>query len=169
VAEELRQQWQALLREARDASEILAAGGAYDGFTLRLQAIGQQYRLVRVKYAVPLQLGEHRALGLAVYEACNALYAADAEWKKERQAASDLAIAQANADRYKGIAAPTMVERANAQQTQEALRAAQQQYEQAKGRLASQREAIARLVGQATRVAEEDKARSPVTATTKTQ
>jgi hypothetical protein len=168
VVEELRHQWLGLLREARGGSEILAGGGLYDVFAQRLQAIGQQYRLIRTRYAALLQQGEHRALGMAVYEACIALHAADAEWQKEQQAASDLAIAQAAADRYKGIAAPTMVDRANAGQAQAGLLVAQQRYEQAKGRLASQREVIARLIGQASRVAGEDKTASPVTATTKT-
>ena len=149
LSEEFRQQLHGLLENASGASEMLAAG-SYDAFALRLRAITQQIQSIRVKYAVPFQNGEHNVLGTAVTEACSTLYAAEAEWKKERRAASDLASAQEAVDYMSRIGDPS-------QQSEEALKIAQQQSAQAKMRLAGSRESVTRLMAQAMKAARDDR------------
>jgi hypothetical protein len=148
LSEEVRQHLRALLENVRGASELLAAG-SYNVFALRVQAITQQSDSIRLKYAVPLRNGDHKGLGTTVVEASSALYAADADWRKERRAASDLASAQDAVDWSRRIGTPTQSQR-------EGLEAAQRQYEQAKMRLAASKESVTRLMTQAMKAARDD-------------
>jgi hypothetical protein len=148
LSEELGQRFRALLENARGVSEMLAAG-PYDGFALRVWAIAQQIQSIRAKYAVPLRNGDHKLLGAAVSEACSALYAAGADWKKEQRAAADLASAQKAAAWTRATGTTTLTQL-------EALRIAQQQYEQAKMQLATSKESVSRLMAHAMKVARGD-------------
>ena len=148
LSEEVRQHLRALLENVRSAAELLAAG-SYNAFALRVQAITQQSDSIRLKYAVPLRNGDHKGLGTTVVEASSALYAADADWRKERQAASDLASAQDAVDWSRRIGTPTQSQR-------EGLEAAQRQYEQAKMRLAASKESVTRLMTQTMKAARDD-------------
>jgi len=159
LGEELRRHWHALLLETRNARDLLTGGAMYDEFNARIQGVGQQYKKMRVTYALPIQFGDHERLGRAVYDACNTLFAAEAKWKEERSAAADLAAARARADRYKGPAASTLLDRANAEQAQGALRAAERGHEQARGRLIAEIQGVERVLRLAMEAAEQDMAR----------
>jgi hypothetical protein len=153
LSKELREQWLTLLENARSAHEIFASSAPNEDLSLRLEAMGRQFQSIRLKYARQLQMGEHRALGMAVYAAYAALTAAGPDWQKERQAASDLGAMQATADRYTSIRRPSAMDRANADDSMRRLRGAQQEYEQVKVQLAAKRDSVARLISEAVRVA----------------
>jgi len=159
LSEALRQQLHVLLESVRDASEIFGSGGSYDAFSLRLTAIRQQSQSMRVTYTLPLQMGEHETLDATVLEACAALDTVDLDWKKEREAAKNLATAQARTKSYRR-ANLTLLDRANAEESEPRLRAAEQEYDQAKTQLAAKRDPIARLVSEAVRVAKDDQAQA---------
>lgn len=153
LSPEFRQQLLSLLETARGVYEILAAGSSYDAFALRMTEIRQQIQSINVEYALPFQMGDHKALVTSVSEACAALYAVETDWKKEREAANNLATTQATAERYRSIRHPSAMDRANAGETEQWLRNVQQEYEQAKAQLAAKRDSVARLMSDAVRVA----------------
>lgn len=156
LSPELRQKLDGLLETARGAYEISATGNSYDAFALRLTEIRQQIHSINAKYALPLQMGAHKALVTSVSEACNALYAVEPDWKKEREAANNLATAQATAQRYRSIRYPSAMDRANADESTRRLRDAQHEYEQVKAQLVAKRDSIARLMSEAVRIAKDD-------------
>lgn len=137
----------ALLADARSASTTLRAGSSYDEFALSMGAIGSRIQSIRSQYAVPLNRGDHKALGVAISDACTTLYAAESEWKLERQAAKEVAEARARVDR----ATPWQAEGFEAR-----LKKAQREHEEAQKRLADQKETALRMVQEAMRVAQED-------------
>jgi predicted nucleic acid-binding Zn-ribbon protein len=153
LSAELRRQLDGLLETARGAYEIIATVSSYDAFALRLTEIRQQIQSINAKHALSFQMGDHRVLVTSVSEACNALYAVEPDWKKEREAANNLATAQATADRYRSIRYPSAMDRANGDESTQRLRDAQQEYEQAKAQLAAKRDSVARLMSEAVRVA----------------
>jgi hypothetical protein len=156
LSQELREQWLALLENARGTHEIFASGAPKEDISLRLEAMGKQFQSIRVKYARQLQMGDHKTLGMAVYTAYAALTAANPDWQKERQAASDLAGMQATVERYRSIRRPSAMDRANADESMRRLQDVQQEYEQAKAQLAAKRDSVARLISEAVRVAKEE-------------
>ncbi len=160
LGEGLRQQLQALLNNARGASDlILTGGGTYDAFVLRLQAVGEQIQSIKSNYALPLQFGDHKSLAGTVSNVCNALYLAGAEWKKERQAAAGLATAQENAEKYRNMSHPSVMDLAYLAKSEETLRRAQQAYDQAQKRLMDQKSVVAGLVAEGAKVAKDDGAK----------
>jgi len=161
---ELREQWLTVLENVRGVHEIYASGGSSDtvsdAFSLRLEAIGRLIQSIRVKYASQVQMGDHKALGMAVYAAYAALAAAGPDWQRERQAAESLASAEANAARYGAIRSPSTLDRANSDQSKRLLRTAQQQYEDAKTQLAARRDSLTQLLAETIRIAKEERERT---------
>src|SRR5258705_13249334 len=96
---ELRDALLSLFMDFRAASAVLNAQSSYEEFALRMGAIGNRLTLIRYRYHIALSRGDHRALGVPISEACNALYAAAAEWKQAHRAAREVASAQAAASR----------------------------------------------------------------------
>jgi len=158
---ELREQWLTLLENVRGVHEIFASDGSSDtssdASSLRLEAIGRQIQSIRVKYAHQVQMGDHKTLGMAVYAAYAALTAAGPDWQRERQAAESLASAEVNAARYRAIRNLSALDRANSDQSKRLLRAAQQQYEDAKTQLAAKRDSLTQLMSEASRIAKEER------------
>jgi hypothetical protein len=148
ASEEFRQQLHVLLETARGASGVLASG-SYDAFALRMRAVAQQVRSMNVKFAVPIKNGDHQALRMAVGEALWALYTADVNWQKELKAGRDAASAEEAVKRQRRIGTPTYA-------LTEVTSIAQQQYEEAKERLATSRESVTRIMTQAMRAARDD-------------
>jgi hypothetical protein len=157
LSPELRQQLHGLLGTARGAYEMIATVSSYDAFALRLTEIRQQIQSINVKYALPLQMGDHKTLVTSVSEVCAALTAANPDWQNERQAANSLATAQATAERYRSIRGPSAMDRANADESTRRLRDAQQEYEQVKAQLEAKRDSVARLMSEAVRIAKQER------------
>lgn len=84
---------------------------------------------------------------MAVSNACNEVFSAEAEWKRERRAAKKLAEAQKEFEKYKDstIHGPL---------TRQALQRAQQEYDDANKPLADRRAVIVRMLDEATRIAQ---------------
>ena len=148
LSDELGQQLRVLLENARGASEILTTG-SYNAFAVRVQTVRQQAESISVKYAVQLRNGDHKNLGMTVSAACAAIFAADADWRKERRAANDLASAKEAVNAANRIGGSTQAQR-------EGFEAAQRQYEQAQTRLAASKESATRLMAQAMKPARND-------------
>jgi len=141
---DLREELLSLLMDVRAASAVLNAQSSYEEFALRMGAIGNRLTLIRYRYHIALSRGDHRALGVPISEACNALYAAAAEWKQAHRAAREVASAQAAASR----ALPWHVE-----YFQRQVREAQLKHAQAQRRLTDNTTTALTLVHSATRVA----------------
>jgi hypothetical protein len=92
---ELRRELLALLTDARSASAMLGAQSGYDEFALKMGAVGNRLQSIRSTYAIPLGRGDHKALGVPISDACNALYAAAGDWKQVHLAAREVASTQA--------------------------------------------------------------------------
>jgi hypothetical protein len=92
---ELQYELRALLADVRSASAMLGAETMYDEFGRKMSAVGSRLHSIRSKYGIPLGRGDHKALGVPISDACNALYVAGGEWKRARQAAHEMAGTQA--------------------------------------------------------------------------
>ena len=143
----LRQELLALLTDVRSASAMLGAQLSHDEFALKMSAIGNRFLSIRSKYQIPLSREDHKALGVAISDACNALYAVAGDWKQMRYAAQEVASTQAAVAR----AAHWEVDFFQRQ-----LRAAQLKHAEAQRRLADHKGTALALVQGATRVAQEE-------------
>jgi hypothetical protein len=141
---DLREELLSLLMDVRAASVVLNAQSSYEEFALRMGAIGNRLTLIRYRYHIALSRGDHKALGVPVSEACNALYAAAGEWKQAHRAAREVASAQAAVSR----ALPWQ-----ADYFQRQVREAQLKHTQAQRRLTDNTTTALTLVHNATRVA----------------
>jgi len=141
---DLREELLSLLMDVRAASAVLNAQSSYEEFALRMGAIGNRLTLIRYRYHIALSRGDHKALGVPVSEACNALYAAAGEWKQAHRAAREVASAQAAVSR----ALPWQ-----ADYFQRQVREAQLKHAQAQRRLTDNTTTALTLVHSATRVA----------------
>src|SRR4029450_1584744 len=79
---DLREELLSLLMDVRAASAVLNAQSSYEEFAPRMGGVGTRLTLIRYRYHIALSRGDHKALGVPVSEACNALYAAAGEWKQ---------------------------------------------------------------------------------------
>ena len=84
-----------LLAEVRAASSLLRAQSNYDQFSLKIASLRDHLEKIRSQYRIALSRGDHRALGMPISEACNALYAGAGDWKQLRLATTEVAEAQA--------------------------------------------------------------------------
>ena len=116
----------------------------------------------RVRYLIELEKEEQPIQSFnAVIRAADGLVVFFDSWGSEQQAAGDLAAAKATAARYRGISSPSLLDRANVDESERRLRDAQQQYEWAKSQLAAKRDSVARLVSEAMRVAKDGQEQAP--------
>lgn len=141
---DLRQELLSLLTDVRAASAALNAQSSYEEFALRMGAVGNRLTLIRYRYEIALSRGDHKALGVPISDACNALYSAAGDWKQMRRAARDAAGVQAAASQ----APPWQTD-----YFQRQLRDAQLRHAQAQRRLTDNAAIVVTLVHSATRVA----------------
>jgi len=118
---------------------------SYDDFTVKMRGIGDRLRSIRLRYAIPLNRGDHKERGAPISDACGALYAVGGDWKQARFSAQEVASAQAAV----GRAAKWEVDFYQRQ-----LREAQTKQADAQKRLADRAGIALALVQGATRVAQ---------------
>jgi hypothetical protein len=154
-SEELRRQLHALLVKAQEAHGIIVSGGSHETFAREVEVMRQQQESIRGRYALPLKAGEHQALGRAVAETCTALFAVDADLRRERDTATIVATAEATAVTYRETRNLSVPARRDADRAEQWLARARQEHDQARSALASRLDRLAGALSEAIRIAAE--------------
>jgi hypothetical protein len=154
---EFRRQLHSLAQSVNNAYEIAETGTSYDVFVLQLKTLTEQLRSIHSQYAIPIEMGDHRALLGKIYAACVGLAEVDPEWQKQRLIADALTTAQANVTRQRMANSPTVAERATLTKDERWLQDTQKKSDLAKVHLAAKQQVVGRLVAEATKDAAQDR------------
>ena len=157
LSAELGQQLHAILETARRAYEIVMTGGPDEAFALQVQATRQQQESLRTRYVPSLQMDDHKPLGLAVSQACAALFALDSDLRNERDSAATLATAKETVVQYREMRHLSVPARTIADEVEQWLVRVEQAHDQARTRLASRIEELGHTLAEAMRVAADDR------------